>query len=134
MEKANPAPLEAAVRPLAWIRLCSDGCYEGPIADCDKRMDAARRASGAWTPLYAIPEGWQLAPKEPTLDQCFAGANAPAEDCDYSIPAIYKAMLEAAPNADGKRTRSSRVPLELIVGQQLPRIPRWLSCKGFVDN
>lgn len=38
--------------PVAWIRFCSDGGYEGPIADCDKRMDDARRKSGAWTPLY----------------------------------------------------------------------------------
>lgn len=39
-------------RPLAWIRKCSDGTYEGPIADNDRRMDRVRRLSGAWTPLY----------------------------------------------------------------------------------
>ena len=39
-------------QPAAWIRFCSDGTYEGPIADCDSRMDATRRTSGVWTPLY----------------------------------------------------------------------------------
>lgn len=42
-------------QPVAWIRFCSDGSYEGPIADCDRRMDGVRRTSGAWTPLYAAP-------------------------------------------------------------------------------
>lgn len=42
--------------PVAWIRYCSDGTYEGPIADCDARMDDARRNSGAWTPLYEQPQ------------------------------------------------------------------------------
>ena len=41
-------------QPAAWIRFCSDGTYEGPIADCDRRMDATRRTSGAWTPLYPL--------------------------------------------------------------------------------
>ena len=37
-------------RPVAWIRFCSDGCYEGPIMDA--RMEEVRKQSGAWTPLY----------------------------------------------------------------------------------
>lgn len=55
METGNSANgrVDRSVRPRAWIRMCSDGGYEGPIADCDKRMDAVRRSSGAWTPLYA---------------------------------------------------------------------------------
>ena len=48
--------VERGVRPLAWIRLCSDGTYEGPIADCDSRMDGVRRTCGAWTPLYPQEE------------------------------------------------------------------------------
>ena len=51
-DAAGGAPLQRGVRPLAWIRKCSDGTYEGPIADCDARMDRVRRMSGAWTPLY----------------------------------------------------------------------------------
>lgn len=35
--------------PVAWIRFCSDGSYEGPIHD--SQMDELRRRSGAWTPL-----------------------------------------------------------------------------------
>lgn len=49
------APDEQIDKPVAWIRFCSDGGYEGPIADCDKRMDDARRNSGAWTPLFTRP-------------------------------------------------------------------------------
>jgi hypothetical protein len=40
---------------VAWIRWCSDGCYEGPLVDWSKRMDAVRRRSGAWTPLTELP-------------------------------------------------------------------------------
>lgn len=48
--------VDRSVMPLAWIRKCSDGGYEGPIADADKRMDETRRKSGAWTPLYELDE------------------------------------------------------------------------------
>lgn len=41
--------------PVAWVRYCSDGTFDGPIMDTDIRMAGARRASGAWTPLYANP-------------------------------------------------------------------------------
>ncbi|WVS23944.1 hypothetical protein QkW1_21 [Ralstonia phage QkW1] len=41
--------------PVAWVRYCSDGTFDGPIMDTDIRMAGARRASGAWTPLYAHP-------------------------------------------------------------------------------
>lgn len=49
-------PLIAATpQPVAWVRYCSDGAFDGPIMDTDIRMACARRASGAWTPLYAHP-------------------------------------------------------------------------------
>jgi hypothetical protein len=38
-------------KPVAWIRFCSDGCYEGPIMD--EQIEDVRKNSGAWTPLYA---------------------------------------------------------------------------------
>lgn len=37
-------------KPVAWIRFCSDGCYEGPIMD--EQIEDVRKKSGAWTPLY----------------------------------------------------------------------------------
>ena len=37
-------------KPVAWIRFCSDGCYEGPIMD--EQIEDVRKNSGAWTPLY----------------------------------------------------------------------------------
>ena len=36
--------------PVAWIRYCSDGSYEGPIVD--SMMEDLRKESGAWTPLF----------------------------------------------------------------------------------
>lgn len=39
---------------VAWVRFCSNGGVEGPIMDWDRRMDDARRKSGAWTPLGVI--------------------------------------------------------------------------------
>ena len=50
------SPLDITVGPLAWIRKRSDGGWEGPIADADKRMDDVRRKCGAWTPLYELDE------------------------------------------------------------------------------
>lgn len=49
---ATPAaPLSQQSEPVAWIRLRSDGGYEGPIMDAS--MEDVRKRSGAWTPLYA---------------------------------------------------------------------------------
>jgi hypothetical protein len=43
-----------SVPVVAWVRFCSDGGVEAPIMDWDRRMDDARRKSGAWTPLGVI--------------------------------------------------------------------------------
>ncbi|MFQ3458689.1 hypothetical protein PMN64_35975 [Bradyrhizobium sp. UFLA01-814] len=52
---ATPA-VEQATKPIAWIRFCGDGLYEGPIMDCDsRRMDEiVRHKPNEWMPLYAI--------------------------------------------------------------------------------
>lgn len=51
---------QPAVEPVAWVRFCSDGTYEGPIMDC--AMEDVRKKSGAWTPLYASPTAQPAAP------------------------------------------------------------------------
>lgn len=51
-QPAAAGQVEQPVRPTAWIRHCSDGTYQGPIADCDARIDHTCRMSAAWTPLY----------------------------------------------------------------------------------
>ncbi len=38
------------VKPMFWVRLCSDGGYEGPLHD--DRIEHVRKLSGAWYPLY----------------------------------------------------------------------------------
>lgn len=45
------APLSG--EPVAWIRYCSDGTYEGPLMNA--QIEDVRKRSGAWTPLYASP-------------------------------------------------------------------------------
>lgn len=40
----------AGQEPVFWVRLCSDGLYEGPIHNA--RIEEVRRQSGAWSPLY----------------------------------------------------------------------------------
>ena len=45
-------------KPVAWIRFCSDGCYEGPVMD--EQIEDVRKNSGAWTPLYARHNGAEL--------------------------------------------------------------------------
>tara|TARA_R110000823_G_scaffold305077_1_gene426914 strand:+ start:2496 stop:3014 length:519 start_codon:yes stop_codon:yes gene_type:complete len=39
-----------SAEPVAWIRYCADGSYEGPIVD--SMMETLRKESGAWTPLF----------------------------------------------------------------------------------
>lgn len=36
--------------PMFWVRICSDGSYEGPIHN--SAIERVRKASGAWSPLY----------------------------------------------------------------------------------
>lgn len=49
--------------------------------------------------IALVPPGWQLVPKEPTeamIDAHFA-AHAQAKTVFAEVPAIYRAMLSAAP-------------------------------------
>ncbi|WP_174874210.1 hypothetical protein [Vogesella oryzae] len=60
-------------QPVAWVRFCSDGCYEGPIMDSDPRMDGCRRTSGAWTPLFTsqpMPRDVLMAAMRDVLAAC----------------------------------------------------------------
>ncbi|WP_244586794.1 hypothetical protein [Escherichia coli] len=47
-----------------------------------------------------IPGGWQLVPVEPTLEMIKSGANAASTG--MLIPGMYRAMLAAAPQLEGK--------------------------------
>ena len=117
-------PVDVNVRPRAWIRLCSDCVYEGPIADCDKRMDAVRRSSGAWTPLYA-PEDFvadvvgidnlrELAALLVDLDNIEDPERTPvpaiadrdwrahARKCSNAIRLLMRRIVGSGPNAIGQ--------------------------------
>lgn len=43
-----------SAEPIAWIRYCSDGSFEGPIMD--NLIEDVRKKSGEWTPLFATRE------------------------------------------------------------------------------
>lgn len=92
--------IDPAPEPVAWIRFCSDGMYEGPIMH--NRMEDVRKNSGAWTPLVAYPpikapSGFKLVPIEPTEEMLEAAwASALAEDAR----GVYDEMLAAAPSAE----------------------------------
>lgn len=60
-------------KPVAWVMFCSDGSYEGPIMDCDRRMEW-RRESASWTPLYTTPQ------PTPTVKAAVAAALRKAAD------------------------------------------------------
>lgn len=51
-------------KPMFWVRLCSNGMYEGPLHDA--QIENIRKVSGAWTPLYTRP---QQAAQVPLTDQ-----------------------------------------------------------------
>lgn len=84
---------QADAKPVAWVRFTSDGGYEGPIMDCDRRIDDVRRKSGAWTPLFTrapeaaqakvLPEG----PEPPlTPDEFMFGAATVVEPSNMEGP------------------------------------------------
>lgn len=67
---------EAQAAPMFWVRLCSDGTYEGPIHN--NSIELARKTSGAWSPLHLHP----VPPVEqPAIASCIQGLrNVIAED------------------------------------------------------
>lgn len=50
----QPAPVQ---EPMFWVRLRSDGMYEGPIHNA--QIEKVRKESGGWTPLYTAPQAQQ---------------------------------------------------------------------------
>lgn len=50
---ARRAQTHEPQRPMFWVRLCSDGGWEGPLHN--DRICEVRKRSGAWSPLYLGP-------------------------------------------------------------------------------
>ena len=98
-------------KPVAWIRFCSDGSYEGPIMDA--RIEDVRKKSGAWTPLYARRQIDHEAANEIGRLRVIEAAACAAVDFDQwqgdawyeSMMALQKALHDshedACQNCDG---------------------------------
>lgn len=58
-QPAELAPVAEHAEPMFWVRLCSDGTYEGPLHN--RRIEDVRKRSGAWSPLFlgATPQAPQ---------------------------------------------------------------------------
>lgn len=113
--------LRSQGEPVAWVRFCSDGCYEGPIMNCS--MEEIRKTSGAWTPLLlapqpAIPDGWKLVPVEPTPEMLESAASYGGRGGYSAVrrddaSAIWRDMLATAPQpaiSDGWIAVKDRLP------------------------
>lgn len=58
----------------------------------------AHSGMGSCAKVHVAPAGWQLVPVEPTIGMCIAGDGARVNLDDATrTPAIYRAMLAAAP-------------------------------------
>lgn len=56
-------PKAAQQDPMFWVRLCSNGMYEGPIHNA--QIEEVRKESGAWTPLYTAASQREPMTNEP---------------------------------------------------------------------
>lgn len=67
--KAYQSELDAlkGKEPLFWVRLCSDGAYEGPIHNA--HIEPVRKRSGAWIPLVMIDSVIPPAPEDALPDR-----------------------------------------------------------------
>src|SRR3989344_5733942 len=72
--------------PLFWVRLCSSGGYEGPLHK--DRIEAVRKISGAWSPLYL---GATPAPEE--VDESLQDLQEQLHEAQTSL-AFYKSRCE----------------------------------------
>lgn len=66
-----------------------------PALDSSPKIAESRCSSSP-----AIPDGWKLVPVEPTLEMIKSGANAASTG--MLIPGMYRGMLAAAPQQEGK--------------------------------
>lgn len=100
------AMLAPQAEPVAWVRFCSDGCYEGPLMNSNPAMDGARRTSGAWTPLFAaqpVARDVLMALAEEVRETCWQVGSGDATIRELDLAAIvdrYAAQLPAQQQAE----------------------------------
>lgn len=83
--------------PLFWVRVKSDGGYEGPIHD--SKLEGVRKKSGEWLPLAltrGVPELESRTVKLPELRQSVSGDRYVWSDGVYNYSQDVKAILADA--------------------------------------
>ena len=93
--------LERQARALdAWAdQLGSQGDYsaEFPAEDADRMREAIEMLRNAQAQkVQIVPVGWQLVPKEPTVEMLMAAEDA-YDSSSFRESRMYKAMLKEAP-------------------------------------
>ncbi len=103
--------LRALSEPVAWIRYCSDGGYEGPIHT--SRMDAVRKNSGVWTPLRAAAPVREL-------------AGEPDSKALNLLRGLHKVVADLAPHFD-KPVTDENVPRWLALNSAQQAVAQFLA-------
>jgi hypothetical protein len=115
-----PAPAPEPREPVAWVRFCSDGCYEGPVMHAS--MEEVRKTSGAWTPLYAA--SLQAAPPDPlTLRIAAAGCPPPEYKAEGIVPTPVRGIPQGVEAPDDGELESWRATADELLREQFTRSP-----------
>ncbi|ELM8829639.1 hypothetical protein Q2S68_002129 [Escherichia coli] len=104
----EPGPLFAVAQPVAtvptfdeWLEIRGNKPL-GWVKDAMRESyDSCRTAMLKAGNSPVIPDGWQLVPVDPTTNQWAAGMQAFDSGVD-KVTRVYKAMIAAAPQQEGK--------------------------------
>ena len=114
--------------------------HRAALAAAEAQPDHIPEAGKMVQPV-AVPQGWKLAPMEPTVGMCIAGDEARANVDDLTrTPAIYRAMLAAAPAAPAPALAPQGLPDPLgcnaCTHPSCGRYggPRSVECRAMADN
>ncbi|HBX1991254.1 ead/Ea22-like family protein [Klebsiella pneumoniae] len=111
--------------PLFWVRVKSDGGYEGPVHD--SQLEEVRKKSGEWLPLtlairvpelesrtVKLPDGWQF--EECEIEGCENGAIFSVGTGSRNIHLCDKCAHEPQNSRLKKSPLSKRLPFKMSAG------------------
>jgi len=89
----EPVAQKADAEPMFWVRLRSDGGYEGPLHN--DSIEAVRKESGAWTPLYTTPQAPALTDSERLDAKSYRYLRQISCNMQFDESELYKAFSAA---------------------------------------